>query len=446
MDPQAKHKKQLTHLAASLLGNTQPLRVKKRSISNLFRYKGRQKHNRREIDLRDFNKPLHLDIRNKTLDVQGLTTMETIVNCTLSQGFLPLITPELKHITIGGAIVGIGIESNTYRYGFVHDSLLEADVLLPDGKIVTCTPSNEYADLFYGLANSYGTLGYILRAKIKLRKVLPYITLETKAFSNLTALERALKKAAADKNISGIESLLYTKNKLFLTLCRETRTAKQLKSIYGKTIFYKEISKPGQFSLSVKDFTFRYDPEWFWNIPETKFFTIFRKLAPKTIRNSAFYSRYSQMEVRLPFWEDAKNDRQLEHLIQDWEVPWKHAHALLTFVLDTVDLNSKPLVIVLVKVPKSATCYPLKPNSLYLNLGSYSFVKKKPNEQEFAATKAIDDFCFKHDGIKMLYSTTFTNKVTFEKIYNIHAYTKLKQKYDPQRLTPTLYEKAVLAR
>ena len=49
----------------------------------------------------------------------------------------------------------------------MHDGLLEAEVLLPDGKIISCDRYNQYSDLFHALPNSYGTLGYILKAKIK---------------------------------------------------------------------------------------------------------------------------------------------------------------------------------------------------------------------------------------------------------------------------------------
>ena len=35
-------------------------------------------------------------------------------------------------------------------------------MLLPDGDIVVCTPTNEHSDLFFGFPNSYGTLGYAL--------------------------------------------------------------------------------------------------------------------------------------------------------------------------------------------------------------------------------------------------------------------------------------------
>ena len=57
----------------------------------------------------------------------------------------------------------------------------------------------------------------------------------------------------------------------------------------------------------------------------------------------------------------------------------------------------------------------------------------------------MDEFCFAHDGIKMLYSTTFLDKSGFDRVYNGAGYDVLKHKYDPAALAPTLYDKAVKA-
>ncbi len=176
-------------------------------------------------------------------------------------------------------------------------------------------------------------------------------------------------------------------------------------------------------------------------MPESPVINLFRKLAPKSLRNSAFYARYSSM--KLPFV--ANEDPAYEKLIQDWEVPWKHSEALLSFVLGSVDLAEKPLMVAPLQVPASVTNYPMKPNELYLNLGSYSFVKKLDNKPLYYHTMAIDEFCFSHQGIKMLYSTTFMKEAAFNDIYGGKEYKVLKQKYDPQGSSPTLYEKAVRA-
>ena len=107
-----------------------PLRLQKSTISNLFRYQPRGAAARR-LSLGEFNHVLGIDNAGRTVEVEGLTTYETVVRYCLEHGLLPLVAPELKHITVGGATVGIGIESTCYRYGFVHDGLREADVLLP---------------------------------------------------------------------------------------------------------------------------------------------------------------------------------------------------------------------------------------------------------------------------------------------------------------------------
>ncbi len=443
MDKREQHKQQLAILGKELQGNTQPIRIAKKTISNLFRYEGSKPDiGSREVDLSKFNKPLYVDTKAKTLEVQGLTTMNNIVDFCLPHGLLPLITPELKHITIGGAIVGIGIESNCYKYGFVHDSLLEADVLLPDGTIVTATATNEYSDLFYGLPNSYGTLGYVLRAKIKLRNATKYVSLHTQKYSDSKSLLAAIKRATQDTSIDYVESLVYDAKTMFLTVGEQVKTlpnGEKLSSIYGSSIFYKDISKPGDMYLPTKEYIFRYDPEWFWNVPESKFYNLYRRIAPPALRNSGFFTRYNAFRSR--HVSQIETDNSLERLIQDWEVPWPQAQGLLDFGLANIDMAGHPWLITVIKTPAKATCYPMQANTLYLNLGSYSFVKKLIGKEPYYNTKIMDDYCFEHDGIKMLYSSSFMSQAKFNKIYAGEKYKQLKQKYDSGKLAPTTFEK-----
>ena len=162
----AAYEKRKARIADTLRARKGSVRLKKNTSSNLFRYRpGCQAERLPTLPI--CNHVLRLDPAEKTLEAEGMATYQNIVHFTLERGFLPTVAPELKHITLGGAIVGIGIESSCFRHGFVHDGVLEADVVLPDGKVITCTPK-EFSDLFQGLPNSYGTLGYILRARIRL--------------------------------------------------------------------------------------------------------------------------------------------------------------------------------------------------------------------------------------------------------------------------------------
>ena len=421
------------------------VRIKKRTTSNLFRYSQRQKEPRVTLSLADFDHVLKLDAKAKTLEVEGLATFDTIVRYALGYGFLPQVAPELKHITIGGATVGIGIESTCFKNGFVHDMLIEADVLLPSGKVVTCSADNEHADLFFGLANSYGTLGYILRAKIALESAKPFVEIHNKRHHNVKSYLDAFTSAIDKKNYDYLEGLFYSKDELYTTFSRQVDTAPHTPNIYREA-YYKLIRQDATLYLSTYNYIFRYDPDWFWNIPDQGAYHLFRQFAPKRFRSSGFYNRYIQFKYKLMSRFNIAPDRSEEQLIQDWEVPWEKAAELIEFALKKVDLQDQPWVALPIIGKRKPTLYPIEPGKLYFNLGCYCYTKRPKEDEEYYYTKILDKKCFELGGIKMLYSSTFLDKKSFDALYNGKDYAKLKAKYDPDSRTPTLFEKAVLAK
>ena len=50
------------------------------------------------------------------------------------------MVPQLKTITLGGAVTGLGIESTSFRNGLPHESVLEMDILTGTGEIVRGHP------------------------------------------------------------------------------------------------------------------------------------------------------------------------------------------------------------------------------------------------------------------------------------------------------------------
>ncbi|MCI0401758.1 MAG: FAD-binding protein [Gammaproteobacteria bacterium] len=433
-------------VSEALEKNTEQIRLSKRTTSNLFRYKNRQHQATRAIPLKDFDHVIALDQGRQTLNVEGLATYESIANYCLARGFLPTVTPELKHITIGGAICGIGIESTCHRYGFVHDGLIEADLLLPSGEVVTCRADNEYADLFYALANSYGTLGYILRTVIQLCPVKPYVHVRNIRYSNINSYVDAMEDATVEGTDDYIEGLFFSDRELYLTVSSQVDDPPYVDDIYGKNTYYKTLRTREEMYLKTKDYIFRYDPDWFWNIPDTALFNLFRQLAPKSLRNSGAYNRYVQFKQKLMKLLRVRPDNTEEQLIQDWEVPWDRGKEFVRFLLGAVDIQGQPWVALPIRTLKSPTLYPLKAGALYLNIGCYCFAKRPDADEDYHYTKLLDKKCFELGGLKMLYSSTFLDEADFDRIYNGQSYRALKQKYDPDDNAPTLFEKTVKAR
>jgi FAD/FMN-containing dehydrogenase len=432
--------------AARLTSNWQsgsgPLRLEKSTISNLFRYQPRGTAARR-LSLGEFNHVLSLDKAGRTVEVEGLTTYETVVRYCLEHGFLPLVAPELKHITVGGATVGIGIESTCFRYGFVHDGLREADVLLPGGTIVTARADNEHAELFNALPNSYGTLGYILRAKIALHAAGPYVHLHVEKYRDVAKYLDAMRVATESPDLAFVEGLFFEDHRYFLMTGRFVDKAPLCDDIVHRSIFYRLVEKRRDIYLKTFDYIFRYDPDWFWNVPETPLFNLFRRYAPERWRNSAFYTRYVALKRQWLGSIGIRDDRT-EPLIQDWEVPWQHGEELIRFAIDNVDLAGRPWAAVPIKAPRQPTLYPIRANELYFNLGCYCQVTRPDGMEPYHYTKILDRKCFDLEGIKMLYSSSFLSEAEFDALYNGAAYRKLKAKYDAAGNAQTLYKKVAL--
>ena len=108
-----------------------------KKTSNLFRFGDRDAQ---RLDTSALTGVIDVDLAARTAQVQGMTTYEDLVDATLAHGLMPLVVPQLKTITLGGAVTGLGIESTSFRHGLPHESVREMDVLTADGEVVTATP------------------------------------------------------------------------------------------------------------------------------------------------------------------------------------------------------------------------------------------------------------------------------------------------------------------
>ena len=127
-------------------------------------------------------------------EVQGMCTYEHLVDATLPHGLMPYVVPQLRTITLGGAVTGLGIESTSFRLGLPHESVLEMDVFTGSGEIVTTRPGD---DLFDAFPNSYGSLGYATRLRIKLAPVPAYVAVRHLRFDDADVMAKTMAEIAA---------------------------------------------------------------------------------------------------------------------------------------------------------------------------------------------------------------------------------------------------------
>jgi FAD/FMN-containing dehydrogenase len=270
--------------------------------SNLFRFPDQQ--GRRRLDVSALDHVLAVDPDRRTADVEGMVTYEKLVNATLPHGLMPLVVPQLKTITLGGAVAGLGIESSSFRNGLPHESVLEMEVLTGDGRIVVAGPDNEHADLFAAIPNSYGTLGYALRLRIELEPVRPYVRLRHLRYGTAEECLATMATVCAERSYQGepvdfVDGTVFSPDEQYLTLASFVDTAPAVSDYTGMGVYYRSIQQRREDHLTVHDYLWRWDTDWFWC---SRAFGVqnpaVRRLWPKRYRRSDVYRRLVAFDRR----------------------------------------------------------------------------------------------------------------------------------------------------
>ena len=426
----------------------QQVRLRKRT-SNLFR--PRSDGAGRGLDVARLSGVISLDEHAQTAEVQGMCTYEHLVELTLSHGMIPKVVPQLRTITLGGAVAGLGIESTSFRRGMPHESVLEMDVFTGAGEVVTCSRDDEHADLFWTFPNSYGSLGYATRLRIELEPVPPCVALRHVRFLDPQSLAGAISTIVADGvwdgiRVDGLDGVAFEPGEYYLTLAEFTAERRADPSDYsGQQIYYRSIQQRERDLLTMHDYLWRWDTDWFWcsGAFGVQNPTI-RRLWPRRWMRSDVYHRLLGLDARFAIADrlDRRAGRpQRERVVQDIEVPVDRLPEFLDWFDDAIGM--RPVWICPLVARESWPSYPLRAGQTFVNVGFWGTVPTGADAPQAPHNRAIEAKVHELDGHKSLYSEAFYDPATFDALYNGANLAAVKKRYDPDGRLPTLYEKAV---
>jgi len=431
MNPKQSYERKAKRVSNQLKQSQNQTVALDKTTSNLFR--NRESSPRQKLNVRDFTNVININDDEKTVEVEGMTTFEALVDATLEHNFVPTVAPELKSITIGGAISGIGIESSSFKYGFVHETVLEMDVLTGTGEIITCSPEH-HSDLFYAIPNSYGTLGYVLRAKLMLTPSKPYVEITRKKYTDYEKYIEANKQTAIEARAKGtydyVDGLIFHKDEMYLMPARFVDETPFLSDYTYLDIYYKSMHKERDY-LPTKDYIFRYDTDWFWAARSIGLENrLLRRLfGRKRLRSDVYYKILKWEKKHKIFTTiQAMLGHRFETFIQDAEVPAHQAAEFIEWFHRNIT-DHRPLTIGAV-IPYSPTAkftlFPMNPKETYMNIGYYASV---PTEKEDGYyNRLFEKKLIQLGAKKMMYSASHYTKEEFWQIFNKEAYDKLKKK------------------
>lgn len=445
-DPLAAHAARRARLVATLQSAGEAPLGLAHGTSNLFRDRAEQPKHR--IDLRDFRQVLALDVAAGWVDVEGSTRYEDLVAATLPHGVMPAVVPQLKTITVGGAAAGVGIEATSFRHGLVHDTLLEFDVLLPDGRIVTCTPGNEHRDLYFGFPNSYGTLGYAIRLRQRTLPVRANVRVEHRRHADPRGFFDDLARQCEESAADFVDGVVFGPRELVLSVARFVDDAPWLSDYTFRNIYYRSLRSRETDYLSAHDYLWRWDTDWFWcskNLYAQN--PLVRRLLGRGRLNSRFYTRVMRWNARRGLTRRLARlrGRFTESVIQDVDIPLARAGEFLDFL--SREIGILPVWICPIRPADASmrfTLYPLEPGVRYVNFGFWDVVESRTPHEAGHFVRLVEQEVMRLGGIKSLYSDSFFTREEFAQAYRMDEYAALKAKYDAAGRALGLYEKCVL--
>ena len=430
-----------------------PVRLAKRT-SNLFR--ARAASDAPGLDVSGLGGVIEVDPATRTAQVQGMCTYEDLVAVTLPHGLIPLVVPQLRTITLGGAVTGLGIEATSFRNGLPHESVLEMDVLTGSGEVVTARPTGEHADLFRSFSNSYGSLGYATRLHIELEAVPPRVALRHLRFGDVTSATAAIEEIVGAREYEGVrvdalDGAAFAPDEVYLTLATWTDEDGPTSDYTGQQIYYRSLQERTRDLLTMHDYLWRWDTDWFWCSGAFGVqHPLVRRVWPRRWRRSDVYHRLVGLDRR--FDVVGRLDRragrpQRERVIQDIEVLAERLPEFLEWF--DAEVGMRPVWLCPLRLRevggdvRTWPGYPLEPRRTYVNVGFWGTVHVGDDAPQGPTNRAIEAKVHELGGHKSLYSEAFYPREVFDELYGGIALAEVRRRYDPTGRLTGLHDKVV---
>lgn len=438
-----------------------------------------------KIDCSKLKRVLKIDPVAKIAIVEPRVTIEELVKATLPFGLVPAIVPEIKDITVGGAIMGAAAESTSHTFGCFNDSCNAFEFLAADGKLLRATPTQN-EELYYGLPGSYGSLGCLTSAEVRLIPAKKGVRLRYHVSDPKQAIEKllTLSRQASSDFLDGIilkrdlavvvEGNLVEEDSAYLPrFSAEPATA----PYYYRHAFQIALDHPDEVYeelMSHRDYFFRYDPGSFWVGAYLFHFPLLTSLlfegvlsghSQKKNLTASEIKRFSRIpspnlftRTLLKYFTSCKILCKLLHRAEDWVssrfviqdfcIPESVA---LEFLNATAD---DPGIYPMWLLPIKSTVKPqiFSPHltdkesnvDYFINFGLYG-IPSQP-ESPSLITRELERLTEHLHGRKVLYSHSYYTPEQFWQIYSKDAYERLREQTCAKGFWPDITDKVLSRR
>ena len=169
------------------------------------------------------------------------------------------------------------METNSHTVGFFQESCIEYEIVSQDGVVRTINKDTD-PEFFYAVPWNYGTLGFLLSAKLRIVPIKPFVMMEyivTHSPQELCSKMTAL--AEADDAPQFLEATVYTKEKAVIQCGKMVDSADPSTvnhiNYFWKPFYYKHVESfiekgGGVEAIPLKHYYHRFTRSIFWELDD----------------------------------------------------------------------------------------------------------------------------------------------------------------------------------
>jgi FAD/FMN-containing dehydrogenase len=238
---------------------SRPISLRKRAVAHQVPKNGDLRKTDAKVDVSDLTEILSIDPVNRICVAESGVTFVDLVAATLAHGLVPIVVPELKTITIGGAVAGCSIESMSFVVGGFHDTCTAYEVITGRGDVLNVTPDGEHALVFQMMQNAFGTLGIVSKLTFQLVPAKPYVRLVYETYPTVAAYLDAIHRHAAARDVDFMDGIIHSPTKYVLAVGWFVDHAPYTSDYSWLRVYWQSTGTRDEDYLPTADYFFRYD-------------------------------------------------------------------------------------------------------------------------------------------------------------------------------------------
>jgi len=403
-----------------------------------------------DVDLHDI---LEVDTERRVVRVEPRVNMGQLTHTLVPMGWTLPVVPELDDLTVGGLYLGYGIEASSHKYGLFADTVLAAEVVLADGRVVRAS-ADENADLFRALPWSYGALGTLTALELPIIPCKPYVKLTYHPVHDMRrACDLFLELASRADPPELVEGLMFGRDRAIimegeLADLPPGETVNHIERWYAPW-FYKHFEgflEKGEATeyIPLRAYYHRYTRSLYWHAELLVPFgnqPWFRYLLGWLMPPKVSFMKLTQTE-RIRKFRDARN------VVQDVLVPGKALADCVDFF--DREFECYPLWLCPHKTFRTTPQGMLAPSEpdlreeLYVDVGAWQvpgFVQRGEPWDGRDAVRRMEAWVRAHHGYQCMYAVTEQTRAEFWQMFDGTLYEKVRAAYGAVGAYMDVYDK-----